>query len=200
MPGGKISLQKALPYIFIVGGLVGLVCAFILTIDAFNIAKNPAAQLNCNLNPVIACGPVITAKEAEAFNFPNPFLGLAAFAALLTVGLAMLAGAAFKRWFWLGLEVGALAGLGFIAWLFYESVYKIGALCPYCMVVWVVVITTFWYITLYNVEQGFIRLPAGIKGIERFVRRYNLFILIVWLLVIAALILQHFWYYYGRYF
>ena len=47
---------------------------------------------------------------------------------------------ALPRWYWVGLAVGTLLGVVFIHWLIFQSLYRIGALCPYCMVVWAVTI------------------------------------------------------------
>ncbi len=203
----KVIKQKAtkfariLPYILIIGGLIGLYCAFTLITDEIHLLKNPHYQLNCNIDPIISCGNVMQTKEAAVFGFSNPILGLAAFAILLTIGVVMKVGTIVKRWFWLGLEAGALFGVVFVHWLFYESVYHINALCPYCMIVWVTTITTFWYITLYNIETGYINLPNNIffNHLKVFITKHHLDILILWLLIIAALILKHFWYYYKRY-
>jgi uncharacterized membrane protein len=111
--------------------------------------------------------------------------------------MAIWAGARFRRWFWLGLWAGTIFGIGFVHWLFFETVYRIHALCPYCMVVWVVTITTFWYVTLYNIQAGHLKLNKKVGG---FLVRHHLDILVLWFLIIAALILKHFWYYYGHYF
>jgi hypothetical protein len=66
------------------------------------------------------------------------------------------------------------------------------------MVVWVITITSFWYVTLFNIDQKNIKLPARLNKPYVFVRRHHLDILIIWLFIIACLILKHFWYYYGR--
>lgn len=136
--------------------------------------------------------------QGSLFGFPNPWIGLAAFAVLATVGVGIWAGARYKKWFWLCLNIGAFLGLLFVHWLFFESVYRIGALCPYCMAVWVVVITTFWYTTLYNFEQGFLRLPKRFANVPGWLRRHHLDILVLWFVIILAFILKHFWYYYGK--
>lgn len=193
------SLEKPLRIILIAAGIIGLLCAFIITDDKMRLLANPNFPPNCNLNPVISCGSVMQSKQSNAFGFSNPYLGLAAFPALATVGVAMLAGATFKRWFWVALQAGALAGVVFVHWLFFQSVYRIGALCPYCMVVWIATITTFWYLLLYNLERGTIRLGQRHQAITDVLRRHHLDILILWLLIIGALILKHFWYYYGQY-
>src|SRR5579863_8595135 len=150
---------KALPYILVIGGIIGFLASAILVYEHNQIAANPNYVPSCNLNPIIACGSVIKSPEAQAFNFPNPYIGIVAFPVLITTGMAIFAGAKFKKWYWLGLETGGLLGIIFIHWLFYQTVYAIHALCPYCMAVWVVVITTFWYVTLYNLQTGTIPLP-----------------------------------------
>jgi hypothetical protein len=99
----------------------------------------------------------------------------------------------------LAMEAGLLFAIGFIHWLFYESVYRIHNLCLYCIAVWIVTITAFWYVTLYNIDRKHIRLPAGAaQKAYGWVRRHHLDLLILWFLIIAALILKHFWYYYGK--
>jgi hypothetical protein len=67
------------------------------------------------------------------------------------------------------------------------------------MTVWVVTITCFWYVTLYNIDQKHIKLPKGkAQQVYGWIRRHHLDILVLWLLIIAGLILKHFWYYYGK--
>lgn len=133
--------------------------------------------------------------QAAAFGFPNPFLGLAGFSVIVTVGMALFAGASFKRWFWLGLEAGTLLGVAFIHWLFYQSVFVINALCPYCMVVWAVTIALFLYITLYNFQEGYISLPASLKRVVGVIRRFHASVLLLWYLAILGAIVVRFWYF-----
>ncbi len=196
----KIVLEKALPWMLIIGGIIGLFGSFILTYDKLQLSADPNFVPNCNLNPVVSCGSVLSSSEGSVFGFPNSFMGLAAFAVFVTIGVAMLAGAKFKRWFWLGLQGGVTFAVLFVHWLFYNSVYTINALCPYCMSVWVVAIITFLYVSLYNVDQGHLKIPKKYKRIYDWVRRHHLDIMVSWLVIIALLILKHFWYYYGQYF
>lgn len=193
----KITVEKALPFILIVAGIIGLYCSFVLTQDKLRLLENPNLHLSCSIDPIIACGNVIKSKQGTALGFPNPYLGLAGYASLLTVGLAMLAGAKFKRWFWLLVEAGLLFAVAFVHWLFFQTVYRIGALCIYCIIVWIITITSFWYVTLYNHDTGTIRLNGNLQKAHRWVRRHHLDILILWFLVMFLLILNHFWYYYG---
>lgn len=191
------TLKQTFPYILIVGGVIGLVSAVILMVEKIHLLKNPNAVLSCDVNPVVACGSVIGTPQASVFGFPNPVLGIAGFAIVITVGMALLAGASFKRWFWQGLQAGAVFGVGFVFWLQFQSVYRIGALCPYCMVVWSVTIPIFLYVTLYNLREGHIKTPPKLKGVVAFAQKHHGDILVAWYLIIAGLILHHFWYYWS---
>lgn len=200
MKTASSKLAKYLPYLLITVGVIGFICAFAIMFDDVRLLKNPNYVPSCNLNPIISCGSVMQSLQAHAFGFPNPFIGLGAFPVLITIGVALTAGATFKRWFWLGLEAGTIFGVVFVHWLAFQSVYRIHALCPWCMGVWAVTITAFWYVTLYNLETGAISLKHGwLTSCAHFVRRHHLDILILWFLIIAGLILKHFWYYYGHY-
>ncbi len=194
------TIPKVLPYILLIGGIIGYACAFIIMFDKVRILDNAHYIPSCNLNPIISCGNVMQSKQANAFGFPNPFIGLGAFPVLAVIGGAILAGGKFKRWFWLGLNAGLLFALGFVHWLFYQSVYHIQALCPWCMIVWIISITSFWYVTLYNVDQKHIRLPKKAAPAYAWIRHHHLDLLVLWFLIIFVLIMKHFWYYYGRFF
>jgi uncharacterized membrane protein len=196
-PTSKLKFAKVLPYILIVASIIGLVSSAVLTYDHNKIAQNPHYIPSCDFNPVIACGEVISTKQGNVFHIPNPYIGLVVFPMVLTTGVALLAGAKFKRWYWLCLEAGAIFGLGFVHWLFFETVYRIHALCPYCMTTWVGTITTFWYLTLYNIQNRNIVVPKKLKPYTNFLVQHHIDILILWFVVIFALILKHFWYYYG---
>ena len=122
------------------GGAVGLVAAAVLLIEKIKLIEDPDYIPSYSINPILSCGSIMRTDQAEAFGFPNPIIGVAGFAVVLTVGLALFAGATFARWFWLGLQVGVTFGVVFVHWLIFQSLYRIDALCPYCMVVWAVIL------------------------------------------------------------
>mgnify|MGYP005811383067 CR=1 FL=1 len=196
----KSVFGKQLPYILLVTAVVGLICSFVLTYDSLQLARNPHYQPACNINPIISCGDVAQSAQGTVIgSIPNPWLGLIAFSVPLTISIALLAGATFRRWFWRGLQAGVTFGAIAVHWFFFQSVYNLQALCPYCMAVWLTTIIMFWYVTLYNLEAGYVVVSRHAQQkIMVFLQRHHLDILIAWLLVIAALILQHFWYYYGH--
>jgi len=194
----KTKLETGLPYIMLIAGIIGLIASFIIMDDKIKLLINPNYHPSCSINPIISCGSVMESRQSNALGFANPFIGLATFPVLIFTGVLLLSGVRLKRWHWLGLNIGAFFGIGFVHWLFYESVYRIHALCPYCMAVWVATITTFWYVTLYNLRAGNLKAPPKLKGVTVFAQRHHLDILILWFLIITGLILKHFWYYFGR--
>lgn len=197
-PRSKLTLTRVIPYILIGAGIVGLISSFVLTYDKMALLKNPSFVPNCNLDPVLSCGSVMHTAQSSAFGFPNPWIGLAGFAVVLTIGVSILAGATFKRWFWVAFEAIMVLALAFAGWLLFESIYRIGALCPYCLVVDVALIISVWYLTLYVLQEKFLRLPARFNAVAAFARRHHGEVLVVVFLIIIGLILQHFWYYYGQ--
>ena len=193
------KLDQVFPYILIVCSVLALISSFILSQDELALAKNPSFTPNCNLNPVLSCGSVIRTHQAAIFGFPNPWIGLTAFSVFLTFGIALLAGANVKRWFWIALEAGLALAMVFAYWLLVQSVFVIQALCPYCLLVDVALTIMFWYTTLYVILNRHIVLPTRFQGTVAFARRHHAEILITWFLLLLALVLQHFWYYYGQF-
>lgn len=189
------TLKQTLPYILLIGGAIGVLSAGILLVEKIQLLTHPDSRLACDLNPIVACGSVIDTPQASAFGFPNPIIGLVGFGVVAAIGAALLAGATFRRWFWLGLQVGVIFGIGFVTWLQFQSLYRIGALCPFCMVVWSVMIPIFWYTTLYNLREGHIRIGQKLQRASVFLQRHHADILLLWYLVILGAILERFWYY-----
>src|SRR5579862_8425013 len=112
-----ITLDRVMPWMLVVGGVIGLICSFIISLDKLKLLENPNFKPSCDLNPVVSCLSVMASKQGSVFGFPNPWIGLAGFSVLITIGVAILSGAKFKRWFWLGLYTGISLGLIFAYWL-----------------------------------------------------------------------------------
>jgi uncharacterized membrane protein len=195
----KLGLNKVFPYMLVIAGILGLLASLILSYDTFQISKNSHYLPSCNLNPVLSCGNVINATGDKIFGLPYPYYGIAAFAVLLTVGVVMFAGASFKKWFWQTFQVVATLGLLGAYGLLLKSIFKIHALCPYCLSVDVVTTTMVWYLTLYNIDNNFINFknPKAQKAYH-WVRSHHLDLLVLWFFIVIVFILHHFWYYYGK--
>ncbi|MEE1827937.1 vitamin K epoxide reductase family protein [Streptomyces sp. BE20] len=197
-PGpAPIGAGRAFSLLVLLGGLIGLAASAVLTFDKLRILEDPSYIPSCNINPVISCGSVMRTEQAEVFGFPNPLLGLAAFGALAAIGAGLLAGAAYRRWFWLGLQAGTLFGLGFVHWLIDQALYDIGALCPYCMAVWATVVALFWYTTLHNLRSGVLPVGPRFRVVVREAARYHWAVPVLWAAVIGLLILNRFWSYWS---
>ncbi|MCZ2806958.1 vitamin K epoxide reductase family protein [Modestobacter sp. VKM Ac-2983] len=179
----------------LVGGSVGLLAAFVLAVEKYAVLANPDHVPSCSINPVLSCGSIMASRQAEAFGFPNPLLGIAGFAVVAATGAALLAGARLAGWFWAGLQVGVTAAVLFVHWLVFASLYRIGALCPYCTVVWAVTIPLFTAVTLRNSTAWAPHLPAGVNAAVAALRARHSVLLTAWFLVIAAAITQRFWLY-----
>lgn len=187
------TLKQALPVIMIAGGAVGLVASLLLTHDKIKVLQNPDYDPFCNINPIFSCGSVMQTEQASLFGLPNTVFGVMAFTALISLGFMMLAGAQLKRWLWQTAQIAATIGVVFMHYLFFQAVWRIQAICPWCFATWMVVIPIFWYVTLYNLREGHIRL--GNNKIATFLQKNHGNILISWHAVILLILLIEFWYY-----
>lgn len=181
---------RVMGWLLFAGGAIGTLASAILLIERIRLLEDPAYTPSCSFNPVVTCGQVMESWQGSLFGFSNPVIGVAAFPVVATVGVVLLTQARLPRWFWLGLNTGALLGAVFVTWLFTQSVYLIGALCPYCMVVWAVTIPIFVYVTGYNLSEGHIKAPAALR---RAVVESRGLIVVAWYILIAALITVEFW-------
>jgi uncharacterized membrane protein len=191
--GPTAFLARAVTWVLTVGGIVGTVAAFALILDRVALLEDPAFVPSCNISPLLSCGSVMASPQAKVFGFPNPLIGLVAFPVVTTVGAIALVGGAVPRWIWLGLQAGTIGGIVFAHWLIGQSLYAIGTLCPYCMIVWVVTITVFCYTTLHNLTAGHLPLPARWRPTVTRLAAYHGVLVTSWLLVIVALIVTRFW-------
>jgi uncharacterized membrane protein len=192
-----MSQDRRLAWGLTTGGLIGLIASAVLLIERMKLAQDSDYVPTCSINPVLSCGSVMETAQAALLGFPNPIIGVAAFPVVVTTGVALLAGAQLTRWYWLGLQAGVTAALGLVSWLAFQSIYRIGALCPYCMVVWAVVIPTFWYVTLGNLARGAFGEPARGSSATRFLQEWHAPLLLLPFLLLLVSITERFWSYWS---
>jgi uncharacterized membrane protein len=180
-----------------VGGLIGLIASAVLLIERIKLAEDSSYVPSCSINPVLSCGNVMESTQAALLGFPNPVIGVAAFPVVIATGMAILAGAQLARWYWAGLQAGVTVAFALIAWLASQSLYSIGALCPYCMVVWVVVIPTFLYVTLRNLRAGVFGEAAAGGRLRRVLDDWHAPLLFGVYALVVLLILERFWSYWS---
>ena len=192
MENQKASYRQT-AWILIVGGVIGIVASIELIIQKISVLSNPDFVPNCDINPVLSCGSVINTEQASLFGFPNPVLGVIGFTIVIMFGALLFTGVELPRSMWVGLNLGALAGMFFVIWLVGQSLYVIGALCPWCMVVWAVTIPIFWQVTIDNLASG--RLSLG-KSLSEIIVALKWILVGASYLIIMALIFvrwQDFW-------
>lgn len=102
----------------------------------------------------------MSGSQAALFGFPNFLLGVVGFPVVVVTGAVLLAEARLPGWFWSGLQLGVTGAVVLVHWLMFSSISRIGALCPYRMVVWAVTIPLFWYVPLRNLAAIRPRLPS----------------------------------------
>jgi uncharacterized membrane protein len=181
---------KPLGWLLLVAGLIGLVAAVVLLLEKVRLLEDPSYVPSCSLNPVLSCGTVMGTEQAAVLGFPNPVLGVIAFPVVVTTGVALLGQASFPRWYWRGLQAGVLSGLGFVGWLIFQSLYRINALCPYCMVVWAVTIPIAVYVTVHNVRTGLLPLPRRLVIV---LTDFAPLTVVLLYLLVAGLAAERFW-------
>lgn len=147
----------------LVGAILSLIAAFVLSVEAIELAKNPNAALSCSINIVLNCATVAAHPSATLFGFPNSFLGLLAEPVVITVAIAGLMGIAFPRRFMFMAQIGYALGFAFAVYLFFVSMFVIQALCPWCLLVTVSTTFVLFSITRYNIRENNLYLPKKLQ-------------------------------------
>jgi uncharacterized membrane protein len=178
----------------LVAGVIGLAASATLTVEKIDILLNPAYVPSCNINPVLSCGSVMMTPQASLLGFPNPLLGLVAFTVVVVTGLLAVTKVVLPQWYWAGLTVGLLIGAAFVHWLIFESLYSIGALCPYCMVVWAATVTLLVVVASIACRPALQRRQGGVAWV---LYQWRWSITALWFTAVILLIMARFWDYWS---
>ncbi|GIF13860.1 vitamin K epoxide reductase family protein [Actinoplanes teichomyceticus] len=173
---------------------LSLLASFVLSVDAIRLAEDPDTALSCNINSVISCGTVALSWQAQLFGFPNAFLGLVAEPVVITLAVAALGGVRFPRWFMCAAQTVYTLGVIFAYWLFYQAMFHIGALCPWCLLVTVSTTLVFATLTHVNIRDGNLPLPARMRPALKSAIEADLdaVAVTIWLLALALLVLTRY--------
>ncbi len=171
------------------GSGLGLVASFVLSLETLHLAQHPGGALNCDVNAVLSCSTVARHWSATVFGFPNSFVGMMTMPVMITVVVALLAGARLPRWFVRSAWGGAVLGMIFALWMFYMSFVVIRVLCPWCLTLDVGMLLIFFGMTRYCIEAGVI----GGEHTKRFARHgYDVLCGVSVLVLAVALIIVKF--------
>lgn len=169
MPSPSVHTEAELPamlrarpfgWFLIITGVIAWLASATLVLERLSLYVNPDQRTSCDFNSWIACSEVMKTPQATIFGFPNPLIGLVAFTVIITTGVMLLAGASMSRWYWIGLQIGVTAGFVLVCWFWTQALYVLAILCPYCMIVWAMMIPLFVWITVRNLRHGVIPAPA----------------------------------------
>src|SRR6266702_1410371 len=151
---------------------VGLVCSLILSIEKLQLLANPHTQLPCSLNAFLNCATVMNTPESSLLGFPNSFIGMMAYSVLLTVTVEIL----------------------FAYWLFFDSVFAIKVLCPFCLAVTFSSTMIFAAVTRYNIlEKNLCLSPKTQATLEKWMNKgYDKVFVAGWVVAMIALVLVRF--------
>jgi uncharacterized membrane protein len=187
-----VAVPRTSAWAVLIAGVIGLAAAVTLTVEKIEILINPDYVPSCSINPVLSCGSVMITPQASAFGFPNPLIGIVSFTIVVVTGILAVAKVPLPRWYWAGLTVGTLLGTAFVHWLIFQSLYRIGALCPYCMVVWAVTVP------LLVVAASVALQPQRTdNAVVRTVYTWRWSLVALWFTAVLLLILERFWDYWS---
>ncbi|MCL2788574.1 MAG: vitamin K epoxide reductase family protein [Micrococcales bacterium] len=181
-----LNLRQKNAWIFgfmLFSSCVSLIASFVLSYDALLLAENPNRLLNCDFSATLSCGTVGRHWAAHLFGFPNAFLGIAAEPVVITIAVASLIGVKFRRGFMFAAQVIYTIGLVFAYWLFAMAYFKIGALCPWCLLVSLSTTLVFSTLTHVNIRDGNLFLPKRLSQRLQWACRVGLDLVVVVILL-----------------
>ena len=164
-------------------GAIGAAASIVLTIDKARLSDDPTKTFSCDINAFVSCAGVMASEQASAFGFANSYLGIAGFIGVALIGLALIFGVAVPSIVKAGLWFGTVFGIGMVTWLQAQSIFDIGKLCPYCMVVWAVMIPLFVLVSGWVLREFH---PGA--AVTRFVTDWSVLIIALWYVAVAATI------------
>lgn len=175
----------------LIAATLSLIAAFVLAVDAMKLAADPTLALSCDFNAVLSCGTVALSWQAEVFGFPNVFLGLIFEPMAITMALVGLSGVKIPRWLALAEQVIYGFALIFALWLFSQSMFVIGALCPWCMLITYSTAFIFLSMLHYNIrERNIWRSGRGAQRAYSFIAKdIDLYVGIGYVAVITLMVI-----------
>ena len=154
-----------LAILLVVTGAAGLTAALTLAIERIHLLENPDAGLGCDISPFVSCSGAMESWQGSLLGFPNPFIGLMAFPLVIVMGVLGLARVRMPRWVWSTFTVGVLGGLVFALWLWQQSVFELGLVCPWCFLVYMTMSAMAPTFVTWAVGSGAMVAPAGLRRV-----------------------------------
>lgn len=181
---------KQVWWLMLGAAIPAFLAAMTLSIEKLEVIKNSDAILSCSINLVLNCASVMQTWQASLFGFPNSFIGVFGFAIVIAVAIGGLLGVRYSRAYLATAQVFFGLGLLFAYWLFFQSVYVIQVLCPWCLVVTFTTTLIFESLLHYNLRQNVFGLEKKAnKRVQSFLdKQYDRLIVATWLVVMVLLV------------
>jgi uncharacterized membrane protein len=178
----------------LVAGLIALTASFVLTLEKFQLLNDPKVVLSCSINAVLDCSAVMKTWQSSVFGFPNMIIGLMAYSVVVTVAVIGLWKVKFPRWFLIKAELGFLAGTIFAYWLFFQSLYVIQVLCPWCLLVTSMTTLILATMTYYNLRENTLHLKKKTnEKMQSFLQKgYFQLVIASWFVLMIVLVFLQF--------
>jgi hypothetical protein len=124
------------------------------------------------------------------------FIGLMGYPVVITTAVVALAGMAGKlpRWYWRAATICYALGALFAYWLFFNSVYVIQVLCPWCLVVTFSTTIILATIMHYSLRENIFGFKDSLNSkIQVFLKKdYGKFAVAAWIVLLIALVIIKF--------
>ncbi|HEY0965626.1 MAG TPA: vitamin K epoxide reductase family protein [Candidatus Saccharimonadales bacterium] len=178
----------------LIAALAAFAAAFTLSVEKIHLLQNPDAILSCSVNLVLNCASVMQTWQASVFGFPNSYIGIAGFAIVIAVAMGGLLRVKYSRNYLVTAQVFYGLGLIFAYWLFFQSVYVIQILCPWCLVVTFTTTLIFESLLHYNLRQNNFGLSkANNKKVQTFLdKQFDRVIIAAWIVLMVLLVMLKF--------
>ena len=174
------------------GSTVGLIASLIQTIERINFALQPKIPLSCDLSAIFSCSNVFDAWQSRVFGFSNSLVCMIFFAITLGVAMAGLTGSRISRIVRLGCQGSALFFLGFGAWYLWQSTFRIGFICIFCLFCYAAVIIMNWAWFRLNIQEFPPKIISSEK-LQKFIEQGgDVAFAIMWAMAIVAMLIIRF--------
>lgn len=178
----------------LVAAVFAFLASFTLSVEKLELLKDPDAVLSCSVNMVLNCASVMKTPQATVFGFPNSYIGVAGFAIVIAVAMGGLLGVKYTRSYLVTAQVFYGLGLLFAYWLFFQSVYVIQVLCPWCLVVTAATTLVFETLLRHNLRANNFGLSKkNNKLVQSWLDQdYDKLLVAGWLVLMVALVVVKF--------
>lgn len=134
--------------------LIAWLASGTLVLERLELYKDPDHIPSCDFGLFVSCSNIMKTEQASLLGFPNPLIGIVAFAITGTIGVMIASGVKLPKWIHLTSLLGMTIGIGLVGFFWYTSVIVVMNLCPWCMVVWSMMIPMFLHTLSFQIKNG----------------------------------------------